>query len=397
MRRLLEGIKILDLTNVLAGPFAGYQLALLGADVIKIEVPGSGDLARNLGAAKARNARGMGTSFLAQNAGKKSMTLNLKHPRGKEIFKLLCARSDVVLENFRPGVMQRLDLGYETLKDVHPGLVYCAISGYGQSGPLAASPAYDQIIQGRSGVMSITGDSDSAPLRVGYPVCDTIGGLTAAFAISAALVRSLRSQEGCFIDVSMLDSSLTTMGWIVSNQLIAKCAPQPMGNHNFTASPSGTFQTRDGVINIAANKQEQFEMLCALIGRPELAADPKFRDREDRKRHRPELTVQIEQGLNTQTAAYWDEVLNRHGVPAGQVLSVEQALDQEQIAHRGLLMSLSQDDEEITVTRSGFLVDGQQTAVDAPPPRLGQHTDEILRGLGLTDTAIVRLQEEGTI
>src|SRR6266700_2558858 len=204
MSGLLTGARVLDLTNVLAGPFCCYQLAKLGADVIKVDVPGSGDLARQLGADPELNKRQMGASFLAQNAGKRSLTLNLKDPRGREAFLRLVASADAVVENFRPGVMARLGLGYEGLKAHKPDLVYCAISGFGQDGPLKDNPAYDQIIQGLSGAMSVTGDETSAPLRVGYPVADTIGGLTAAFAIAAALVRRARTSEGELIDVSML-------------------------------------------------------------------------------------------------------------------------------------------------------------------------------------------------
>ena len=183
----LDGIRVLDLTNVLAGPFACHQLAHMGAEVIKVEAPGRGDLARQLGADPGLNATGMGVSFLAQNAGKKSVTLNLKHKRGKEILKALVRSADVLVENFRPGVMDRLGLGPEVLRAENPALIYCAISGFGQDGPWRDRPAYDQIVQGVSGVMSITGDADSAPLRVGYPVADTIGGLTAAMAIASAL------------------------------------------------------------------------------------------------------------------------------------------------------------------------------------------------------------------
>ena len=179
--------------------------------------------------------------------------------------------SDVVVENFRPGVMERLGLGYERLKAIKPDLIYCAISGFGQDGPLRLNPAYDQIVQGLSGVMSVTGDAQSAPLRVGYPVADTMGGITAAYAISAALFRRERTGEGEFIDVSMLESTLVAMGWVVSNWLIAGVRPEPMGNENMTASPSGTFRTGEGLLNIAANQQQQFEALCRLIGRPELA------------------------------------------------------------------------------------------------------------------------------
>ena len=400
MKKLLEGITVLDLTNVLAGPFTGYQMALLGAEVIKIETPQSGDLARQLGADPALNKRKMGASFLAQNSGKKSVTLNLKSGPAKEIFLRLVATADVVLENFRPGVMDRLGLGYEALKEHNNRLVYCAISGFGQSGPLAKAPAYDQIIQGRSGLMSITGDKDSAPLRVGYPVCDTIGGITAAYAISSALVSRAHSGQGCFLDVSMLDSTIATMGWIVSNQLIAGSSPVPMGNDNFTASPSGTFKTGNGLLNIAANKQEQFEALCAALGVPALITDSRFKERESRKKHRRELNLAIEDALALNSAAHWEEVLNNVGVPAGRVLSVEEALSQPQVLHRRLLMQLGFEDAErdsITITRSGFAVDGEPTAVEDGPPLLGEHTEEILNRLGYSESQIKQFQEEGAV
>ena len=236
MGGLLDGIRVLDLTNVLAGPFGAYQLALLGAEVIKVESPGAGDLARQLGADPALNKALMGASFLAQNAGKRSVTINLKTAAGRDVFRRLVGSADVVIENFRPGVMERLGLGYDALREIRPGLVYCAISGFGQDGPLRDNPAYDQIVQGLSGVMSVTGDAASAPLRVGYPVADTIGGLTAAFAIAAALVRRGRSGEGECIDVSMLEATLVTMGWQVSNWLIAGVRPQPLGNRRQPAA-----------------------------------------------------------------------------------------------------------------------------------------------------------------
>src|SRR5512145_3353583 len=206
--RLLDGVRVLDVTNVLAGPFCCYQLAQLGADVIKVEAPGSGDLARQLGADPILNETRMGASFLAQNAGKRSVTINLKSPAGKEVFQRLVTTADAVVENFRPGVMDRLGLNYTALKTLKPDLVYCAISGFGQDGPLKDNPAYDQIVQGLSGVMSVTGDPSTAPLRVGFPVADTIGGITAAFAIAAALFRRERSGAGEFIDVSMLEATL---------------------------------------------------------------------------------------------------------------------------------------------------------------------------------------------
>ena len=381
---LLQGMRVLDLTNVLAGPFCCYQLAQLGADVIKIEVPGTGDLARQLGADAELNGKLMGASFLAQNAGKRSVTINLKNPAGKEVFQRLVGTAAVVVENFRPGVMERLGLGYDKLKESKPDLIYCAISGFGQAGPLKDNPAYDQIVQGLSGVMSITGDKTSAPLRVGFPVADTIGGLTAAFAIAAALCRRQRNNQGEFIDVSMLEATLVTMGWAVSNWLIAGVKPEPMGNENMTASPSGAFQTADGLINIAANQQQQFEKLCELIGRNELAADRRFVNREDRKKLRHDLKAEIEMALAAKPAKEWAALLNQNGVPAGEVLSIPEVLEHPQIISRELIEKFSSApgvDREIAVVRTGFHLSSGNPGPATPPPTLGADTDTILEEL----------------
>ncbi|RWF75238.1 MAG: CoA transferase, partial [Mesorhizobium sp.] len=384
MTDLLSGIRVLDLTNVLAGPYCAYQLALLGADVIKVEAPPGGDLARQLGASPELNKAGMGASFLAQNAGKRSVVLDLKQEADRERFLDLVATADALVENFRPGVMDRLGLGHEKLKEVRPSLVYCAISGFGQTGPMRGNPAYDQIIQGLSGIMSITGTPETAPLRVGYPVADTLGGLVGAFAIAAALVRQKTSGEGAFLDVSMLECTLSALGWPVSNYLTAGVQPQAMGNENMTAAPSGAFRTGEGLLNIAANKQEQFVILCGLIGRPDLASDPRFAERETRKGNRAALKPLIEDALAGAPAAVWEEKLNRAGVPAGRVLTIPQVLQERQVIERRMTTRFQEIpgmDNPLTVVRGGFMVDGAAPVPAGPPPRLGAHMDDVFASL----------------
>ncbi|MDX8500090.1 CoA transferase [Mesorhizobium sp. VK4C] len=393
MTDLLSGIRVLDLTNVLAGPYCAYQLALLGADVIKVEAPPGGDLARQLGASPQLNQAGMGASFLAQNAGKRSVVLDLKTAQDRDRFLDLVATSDALVENFRPGVMDRLGLGHEKLKQVRPSLVYCAISGFGQTGPMRGNPAYDQIIQGLSGIMSITGTPETAPLRVGYPVADTLGGLVGAFAITAALVRQKTSGEGAFLDVSMLECTLSALGWPVSNYLTAGVEPQPMGNENMTAAPSGAFRTGEGLLNIAANKQEQFVTLCGLIGRPDLASDPRFAERETRKRNRAALKTLIEEALAGAPAAAWEEKLNRAGVPAGRVLTIPEVLEERQVTERGMTARFADVpgmDKPLTVVRGGFMVDGAAPAPAGPPPRLGEHADDVFASLPARDKTRAR-------
>jgi crotonobetainyl-CoA:carnitine CoA-transferase CaiB-like acyl-CoA transferase len=300
----------------------------------------------------------------------------------------------VLVENFRPGVMARLGLSYDDLRLLNPGLIYCAISGFGQEGPMKSAPAYDQIIQGLSGMMSITGTRDTAPLRAGFPVADTLAGMTAAFAVAAALVQRARTGRGEFIDVSMLDTALTAMGWAVSNYLIAGVEPQPHGNDNFTAAPSGAFQAQDGLINIAANKQEQFVALVQLLNLPELARDERFATREARKCHRAALTLALEGALRQRSCAEWESLFNRAGIPAGAVLSVPQALDLAQVRQRGLLKTFDRVpglERPLTVARTGFKLGGGDPDVTLPPPRLGEHTAAVLAEIGCSAAEIERL------
>jgi len=397
-KQILEGVRVLDLTNVLAGPFATLHLALLGAEVIKIERPGSGDLARKLGTLSELNDQLMGTSFLAQNSNKKSVTLNTKSPEGKEIFKKLAKDADVLVENFRPGVMERLGLSYDILKEINPGLIYCAISGFGQTGPDAHKPAYDQIIQGLSGEMAVNGDERLNPLRAGFPVCDSVGGLNAAFAIMAALYHRERTGEGQFIDIAMLDSIMPLMGWVAANLLIAKQEPVPMGNDNFTAAPSGVFRTRDGHINIAANKQEQWESVCDALDLPELKTDTRFQKRDVRKQNRKELTPLLEEKLAERGTQEWVELLNASGVPSGAILSLKDALQQPQIKHREALKDVPVEGVG-TIPLFTLTAKFEQTPGDitSPPPRLSAHTAEVLAGIGITEDELAALKTKQVI
>jgi crotonobetainyl-CoA:carnitine CoA-transferase CaiB-like acyl-CoA transferase len=396
--KLLEKIRVIDMTNVLSGPFATVHLALLGAEVIKIENPDGGDLARKLGNVPKLNKELMGTSFLAQNANKKSLTLNMKMEEGKKIFRELLKTADVVVENFRPAVMARLGFSYEEICKINPRIVYCAISGFGQTGPDAFKPAYDQIIQGLSGAMDVNGDERLHPLRAGFPVCDTVGGLNAAFAIMAALYHRERTGEGQFIDVALLDAIMPLMGWVAANLLIGGQPPIPMGNDNFTAAPSGVFLTKDGYINIAANQQKQWEDLADILGLPELKTDPRFQERDTRKANRKLLTPILEEKLTQNTTAHWVDILNEKGIPSGDIVSLDKALNSEQIKHRKTIVEIREPKiGNLKLFNLSAKFSKTPGSIDTPPPRLSANTEEILKELGYSREDLATLKEKMVI
>ena len=397
MKKPLNGIRVLDLTNVLAGPYCCHQLVHLGAEVIKVEAPETGDLARQLGADERLNKKLMGISFLAQNAGKKSITLNLKSQRGKKLFLQLIETADVLVENFRPGVMKRLGLDFEELKKINPDLIYCAISGFGQSGTSSDQPAYDQIIQGASGLMSITGNQSSSPLRVGFPVADTVGGITAAFAISSALNANPR---GAFIDVSMLEALMSSMGWVLSNYLNTGVEPIAYGNENPTSAPSGTFNTSDGLLNIAANKDEHWIALTDHLDMAYLRDKPQYATREARKVNREKLKKELEEKLKRQSAEKWAQELNCLGIPAGKVLTVAQALQSKEISESNFLTEYTDVPEvkrNLKLVTTGIKLDGEHPTTANPPPALGAQNEEVFNDLGVSSEELKNLKRQGII
>lgn len=400
MTELLGGVRVLDLTTVLAGPFASYQLSLMGADVIKVEVPNLGDLARDMGDDEILKNHSMGTSFVSQNAGKRSITLDLKNEEGRRIFERLVRSTDVLLENMRPGTLERLGFSWPRLHELNPELIYCAITGFGQTGPLAGRPAYDQIIQGLAGMADVTGWPDGGPLRVGFPICDTLGGLAATSAVCAALAKRSHDRQGCFLDVSMLETALVAMGYVVSEYLIGGRIAQRIGNDNAASSPSGTFETGDGLINIATNTQKQFEAVCNVCGRLDLIDDDRFLTRRDRKRNRRVLGAELESALRSRSALDWETLFESVSVPAGRVLTLDEALHQDQITVRGLLHEVEvtvPESRTVTVLGSGVHVDGQTLTPSAPPPRLGEHTREILAELGFSEEEVEGLHDRHVV
>lgn len=397
----LEGITVLDLSNVIAGPLATYHLAMVGARVIKVEIPKVGDLSRKLGVDPELSKRLMGTSFLAMNAGKESITLDLKKPAGRGAFERLVSRADVVVENFRPGTMDRLGLGYNALSTLNPSLIYCAVSGFGQTGPLSQRPGYDQIIQGLSGLMSLTGSAETAPQRAGYVVCDAMAAVVAAFAITASLAGRSRTGKGEYLDVSMLSASLSTMAaWFMSNIANAGVLPKPAGNENPTSCPSGTFRTADGVINIVCNEEKQFDLLCGALGLEDLIGSQDYGTRAKRLQNRHHLNALVQSKLERNTTSHWDELLSGMGVPAGPILALDAVMTHPHIQHQQLMKQFDTSDEvgrPVSVARLGFRFGDRVPDVKCRPPALGEHTQAILREAGFSDEQIDGLREQAVL
>jgi crotonobetainyl-CoA:carnitine CoA-transferase CaiB-like acyl-CoA transferase len=379
MAQPLEGIRVVDFSHVVAGPLATHFLALLGADVVKVEPP-AGDALRNYTLDPAQ--RGMAPAFMGINLGKRSVVLDLKSDAGRRAAQKLAAGADVLVENFRPGVMARLGLGYDALAAVNPGLVYCSVSGFGQDGPMRDMPAIDQIVQSLSGLMGLSGLPGDPPMRIGIPIVDTFTGLLAAFAIQSALLQRARHGGGQVIDVAMLDATLVMMLSVVNPLLIAGEQPVRTGNRGFSRAPTAdTFATADGQITIGAVEPATVDKLLDALGLGQLRQDPRFADRDARIANAEALSAELASAFRTRTTAEWVEKLNAASVPAAPVSSLAEAVALPQVATRGLRMKVSGGRGEHEALNAGFRFRHGGPGITRGAPLLGEHTDEVLETL----------------
>jgi crotonobetainyl-CoA:carnitine CoA-transferase CaiB-like acyl-CoA transferase len=397
MTKPFAGIRILDFTRYVAGPFGTYQLALLGADVIKIE-PKVGDDMRHSQLSPEWAAKGLGPSFMGINSNKRSLTLDLQKPKAVEIVKRLVKNADVVWENFRPGIMERFELGYEALKAINPRLIYCGVSGFGQNGPERGTAAFDGKLQAMSGIMSITGHEDKGPTRAGFALCDTIGGMTAAFAVASALYQRKETGTGQFVDVSMLDAALSFLSGQVAEYTVAGHIHRQYGNLSTTGKVTGSrFKAGEGDLMLAVMTERQFASLMKGLGREDALADPRFADWPLRSKNEPELRVIIEDALAADSAKNWEKRLTAADVPCAGIWAISEIVHHPQLAHRDVLQKVQSKDGELTLVGSGFRFAQGGGSIDRPPPRIGEHNTEILAEAGFDEREIAVFKDEGVV
>lgn len=395
MPQPLDGVRVLDLTRVMTGPYCTMMLGDMGADVIKIEQPGKGDDTRPWGPPF---LEGESAYFLSVNRNKRSVTVNLKDPAGRDIVHRLARESDVVVENFSPGTAGRLGLGYDDLRALRPDLVYCSISGFGQDGPGHDRTAYDIIVQGMSGMMSITGQPDGMPTKMGVPIADLTSGMFAAFAILNALYHRLRTGEGQYIDNSMLGAQVALLAYYGVGYFATGVVPTRQGNRHQTVTPYDTFQTSDGYVNVAIGNDSLWQRFCQVFSLTEAAADPRFATNASRMAHLEPLYAAMNGALSTRSTTEVMRMLDAVGVPAGPISTLDRVFAQEQTLHLGL----KQEHEHPTIGKFAvpgvpYRFSGTPSVTRHAPPLLGQHTAEVLTGLGLDEEAIGRLRERGVV
>src|SRR2546423_953941 len=396
MTKPFAGVRILDFTRYLAGPYGTYQLALLGADVVKIESRDGDETRGQLVAAREWVERKMPPGFLAVNGNKRSLTLDLRRPEAVEVVKRLVATADVVWENFRPGVMDKLGLGYETLSAINARLIYCAVSGFGHSGPERTTAAFDGKLQAMSGIMSITGEPAGGPMRAGFAICDTIGGMTAALAVSSALYQRTHTGKGQFVDVAMLDAALAFMPGLVSEWMTAGIEQKQIGNGSVSRKPTaGRFQAKGSYLVLAVLTEPQWERLMNEIGRPDALQDPRFKDWAARTENFPALRDVIESALARDDAKTWEARLTAADVPCSSIWKIDEIVRHPQLESRDVLRTVDSKFGAMRLVGSGFRLAHGSPGIDRPPPTLGEHTEEILGEAGYAPAEIERLRRDG--
>ena len=391
----LEGIKVLDLTRVLAGPFCTMILADMGAEVIKVEQPGKGDDTRQFGPPF---QEGESAYFLSVNRNKKSITLDIKSAKGKEILGRLIQRSDVLVENFRPGALKKLGFDYEAASAINPRLIYASVSGFGQTGPWSAKPGYDLAIQGLGGIMSITGDADGPPYKVGVSQADLTAGLYAAQGVLLALFAREKTGRGQLVDVGMLDCQLAMLSFQAGIYFMTGVSPMRKGNQHPTICTYGTFKARDRYINIAVGNDKLWHKLCALIGLEKIRDNPDFATNPSRVQHRDQLFPIIQDEIGKNDSAHWLALFEEHGIPSGPILSIEEALAQPQAAAREMVVTM-QHRILGEIKQAGIPVKLSETpgGIANPPPCLSEHTDAVLENLGYSGADIQAMRAGGAI
>lgn len=397
MKKPFDGIRILDFTRYVAGPFGSYQLALLGADVIKIE-PRSGDQMRRSQLSKEWSERGMAPSFMALNANKRSLTLDLGKPKAAEIVRRLAERADVIWENFRPGIMEKFGLGYEALSQINPRLIYCAVSGFGQSGPERQTAAFDGKMQAMSGIMSITGHEETGPTRAGFALCDTIGGMTGAFAVASALFQRAQTGKGQLVDVAMLDAALSFLGSQVAEYTVTGHRHRQFGNLSTTRKPTGNrFAAGEGHLMLAVMTDAQFAKLMHALGRADVLDDARFKDWPARIENQAALREIIERALASADAKTWEARLTKADVPCASIWTIGEIVHHPQLAYRDVLQTVDGAFGPLTLVGSGFRLAEGGGSIDRPPPLLGEHSEEILLEAGYRTAEIETFRREGTV
>ncbi len=393
--RLLDGIRVIDLSRVMSGPFCTAMLADLGAEVIKIEMPEVGDDSRHFGPYR----DGESAYFMLLNRGKKSVTLNLKSDRGRDILEALVGSSDVLIENFRPGVADRLGIGYAALEPLNPGLVYASISGFGQDGPLAGRPAYDLVVQAMSGLMDVTGQRDGPPTAIGESMADVCAGMFAAWGISTALFARERTGKGRHLDIAMLDSMFSMMLTVLSLQLYSDRAPVRVGSRHPVTYPVDAFEAKDGHVVLVVSSDRAFGAFCKAIGRPGLSEDERFRTNADRNTNEDALKAIIEAWTSERTAVEIVAAMDAAGIPAAPVLSLTDVTESAHIASREMISTVGHPTlGDIPLVHQPVRFSGAERTFQRPPPGLGEHTRELLASLlGLGDAEIQALADDNVI